>query len=388
MNFFLDMKTIFILLVVGHLFTVILISAYWRYHQKDTTINTFFLSKCFQAIAWFFLTLRGGVPDVLSISLANSFLFLGASLETIAILKLQRAFDTTMKKIYSWLTIFNIVGFHLVIFFDNVESLRIVFASVGTAAFIVIPAYRLIRGETSSFLMKVMGYLYAFVAISLIGRAITALLSSHSMGLFTPGIYQTFSFLALYLVMILGNTGFVLLLKEDVDRELLRMATYDDLTGALNRRAFISRARQCLSLYAKKQKPVSLLLFDVDHFKKINDTYGHTCGDGVLQDLTKRMHHHLGAEDLFGRYGGDEFAILVPGLDETQSNEFAEQIRQLVQGAVLQDVPLRYTLSIGLLTVVPTEQTQLETLYNLCDHALYTSKRNGRNQVYRIQQTP
>ncbi len=385
MGLLLDMKTIFITLVFGHLFTVLLISAYWKNYQKDSTFNTFFLAKCVQAVAWLFLALRGGIPDVLTISLANSLLFLGASLECIAVLKLQQAFPQKIKKFYIIITLFNIVGFHLVILFYNIESARIAFSSIGTALVVMTPTYHMIRKKTSSKLVKIMGFLYLLVCMSLTARGITALLSNQEMGLFTESVSQTISFLTLFLVMIMGNTGFVLLLKEKADQELVYLATIDELTGILNRRTFLSQSNQCLSVCAKKGLPISLLLFDVDHFKGINDTYGHAVGDRVLRDLSDKIAHYLRKEDLFGRYGGDEFAILLPEVNEKDSAKFAEMIRQLIDQATNQEIPVRYTLSLGLLTIIPDQNTEWDTLYILCDKALYEAKNKGRNQVVQYQ---
>jgi len=378
----LDIKTILISLVIGHLFTVILISAYWKNFKKDSTFNTFFLSKCCQAMAWFFLTLRDGIPDLFTISLANSLLFLGCSLECIAVLKLLQAFHRITKRIYSLLTIFTIIGFHLTLLFYNVESIRIAYASFGTAIFVIYPAYQTLRRTTSSLLMKMMGLLYLLVAISFTGRGISSLLSNQTLGLFTPSIYQTLSFLTLFLVMIMGNTGFVLLLKESVDKELIRMASIDDLTGILNRRTFILHTKNCLFHCAREKKPVSLILLDVDHFKEINDTYGHDVGDRVLRHLTEKIHQHLHQEDLFGRYGGDEFAILLPGKNEVESAQIAEWIRQITDQERNQELPVQYTLSLGLLTVIPDQHTQWDSLYIACDKALYGAKNKGRNQVF------
>lgn len=384
MDFLLDMKTIILSLGVGHLFTVILISAYWRHHKKDAKIASFFFAKCTQALAWLLFALRGGIPDWLSISLAYTLLFVGTSLEAIAMLMLVKAFDRGARKVYISLMALSIGGFHLLLLLYNTGAARIGFASLGIALFLVIPAYRLFKESNASLLMRMIGALYFLVFLSLTCRGVAALTSVNNMDIFTPGVAQTFSFLALYLVMILGNTGFVLLLKEQADQELIRMASLDELTGILNRRTFVARATQCLDMYAKKKKPITLLLFDVDHFKKINDTYGHNIGDQVLRHLVDTIKGVLGEGDLFGRYGGDEFAILFPGMDEAESSAVAEQIKRRTREAAAADLPVTFTLSMGLLTVVPDRHTRLDELYIACDKALYRAKENGRDGAARV----
>ncbi|GGI45243.1 GGDEF domain-containing protein [Paenibacillus marchantiophytorum] len=383
MDLLLDMKTIFITLVIGHLFTVILISAYWSQHPKDTTMNIFFAGKCVQALAWIILIWRGGIPDSVTISLANSLLFLGFSLETVALLKLQQQFHVSTKRFYISMTSAIMICFHLCLFFYNVERVRILVGSLGLAILIILPAYRMMKDEASSLLMKMMGCVYLLISLALVIRSVFALYLNNLMGFFTPSFYQTISFIVLYLVMILGNTGFVLLLKERADRELTKLANYDDLTGILNRRMFVVHARTILSGFAKKGNPVSLLLFDIDEFKTINDTYGHDTGDLVLQDLCKRITSLLGKHDLFGRYGGDEFAIMLPGSGIEESTAKAELFRQAIAGTTSSELPAAYTISLGVVTLIPNPDTQLETLYSSCDKALYGAKNNGRNGVFR-----
>ncbi|MGE7772557.1 GGDEF domain-containing protein [Viridibacillus arvi] len=333
------------------------------------------------------MVFRGEIPDFLSISFANSILFIGTSLEIIALLCLQNAFrlKTKMIMVYLGLTLLSIIGFQLIVLFYNEENVRISYYSF-VIALILMPVSRLVLGKASTFLMRIIGSLYLLVIAAFLIRGVTALLSStDSISFYTPGLYQLISLLSIYLLTNLGNLGFVLLMKEKADHELIRLASYDDLTGTLNRRTFTDKANKYLTDYSKKGQPLSYLFFDIDNFKTINDTYGHHVGDQVLQDLTTRIKLHLGKEDLFVRYGGDEFGILIPGKDETDSNQMAEQIIQTLNGAISRSLPMTYTISLGVLTVFPNQYTQLETLYTTCDEALYNVKSNGRNGVFRGQ---
>lgn len=383
MGFSLDMKTIFVILVTGHVFTVFLISAYWRDHRTDKIVSTFFFAKCVQALAWTLLTLRGGISDVFTISIANTLLFLGTSFEMIAILKLLNVYTKRLKITYLIMSFINIAAFHLAILFLNLESNRIAVASFGTAMLMILPVYHLVYKQKPSRLRRILGVFYLFLALALCGRGIVTLFSTHTWSFFTPGFFQTLSFIGLYLVMLIGNTGFILILKEQADQELIRLASYDDLTGALNRRVFFSEAKRCLLACSKNKKPISLILFDIDYFKKINDRYGHDVGDQVLRELSQRIRKYISKEHCFSRFGGDEFAILLPETDEEESMNLACEICKGIERDSVTDRGLSYTISMGILTTIPTVETELEMMYVACDQALYEAKRNGRNGVSR-----
>ncbi|WP_433944560.1 GGDEF domain-containing protein [Paenibacillus sp. SN-8-1] len=377
----LDMITVFISIVIGNLFTVILVSAYRHKHMKDIAVNWFFVSRCLQSLAWGTLIFRDILPGGVSILLMNSILFLGYEFETIALIRVQGAFTRKVKKFYFWLTVLFIAGFTGIYYFYNYENVRIVYASLFTAALIVYPVYGMITKRSASTLMRVMGWFYGIVGLSLVGRAMMTIDAFGMMSLFYPGFYQNLQFISMYFIMILGNTGFILLSKERADDSLIRLASYDDLTEVLNRRTFIQQAESEIKQLAGKGQPVSFILFDIDEYKTINDTYGHDVGDQVLKHMSKLVQDNLGIKGFLGRYGGDEFAILLPGHQEIEAENIAEQLRTSISGARATGFSLQFTVSMGLVTVLATQDTRVSRLYQLSDQALYEAKRGGRNRI-------
>ena len=321
----------------------------------------------------------------LSISFANSLLIISHTLEIIALLGLKQTLHKKKKMNYLIFTLLSIIGFHLILLFDNEENVRIVYYSFITAL-IYIAAYRLVFGKTISLLMRIVGSMYLIFAVGSLMRGIISITSSTvSMSLFTPGAHQLILLLSIFIFANLGSIGYILLMKEKVDQELIYFASYDGLTGTLNRRTFIECAKQSLIYSAKKGQPISYILFDIDKFKGINDTFGHHIGDQVLQDLTMKIKQHLDKDDLFGRYGGDEFGIFMPGKNVIESAKIAERIKQSINDNINSSLPVTYTISMGIITIIPEHSTQLEMLYTNCDKALYKAKSNGRNGIFRSQ---
>lgn len=260
--------------------------------------------------------------------------------------------------------------------------MRVAYSSM-VSTVILFPVYRMLIRRSATALMRVTGFLYVLVFALGCLKGAGALLSGSRIQTFTPSIFETLMVLSLFLLMIVENSGFVLLLKEKSDQELIRLASFDDLTNTLNRRTFALEANRCLAEHAKRRMPISFLLFDIDNFKVINDTYGHMAGDEVLQDMTSQIRSQLDREALFVRYGGDEFGIMLLGMDETASNRLAERMKESLGGAASRGLPAAYTISIGVITIVPDRQTELSTLYSSCDKALYMAKNKGRNHVQR-----
>lgn len=168
------------------------------------------------------------------------------------------------------------------------------------------------------------------------------------------------------------------------ERELARLAHEDTLTGLPNRRHFLAEAERLLSSAARHAKPLSLIIFDLDHFKQINDQYGHAVGDAVLQQAASRLRKQLRSEDLPCRWGGEEFVILLPMTDADMANAAAERLRLAFASEPMQidkpagGVSLTLTLSGGVTARQPGES--IEECLARADRALYAAKAAGRNR--------
>ncbi|NMO95152.1 GGDEF domain-containing protein [Paenibacillus lemnae] len=376
------MNTVFICLVVGQLFTVLLLCAYRNGHNRDRAVNSFYAAKILQAAGWLLAMFRNDLPDGLTVYAANTLLFLGAALEASAFLQITGAFGRKTARFYMGLTLVCAFVFCMVAFMTGSERYRIVAASLGMALFFVLPAVKMLGVKPGSLLMKMTGYMNVLISAGTWIRGIVAWTTSDSASLYEPGVFQSLSFMLLFLLMFMGNVGFVLLSKERSDRELLRLASYDDLTGVRNRRTFILEAKRTLALCRRKRVPVSFMLMDIDDFKDINDTYGHDRGDLVLQEYAAIVQRCLREGDLLGRYGGDEFAVLLSGSDAEASDFSAEAIRRAAEEACVES-SIRFTLSIGVVTVEPDHMLSVDKLYKLSDNALYQAKQQGRNRATR-----
>ncbi len=165
--------------------------------------------------------------------------------------------------------------------------------------------------------------------------------------------------------------------------ELREQATKDFLTRIWNRSSILDTLQRELIRAGREQRSVGVVLADLDHFKSINDTYGHFAGDAVLREFTRRMQGSMRAYDAIGRYGGEEFLIVLPGCDENATSTQAERMRAaLAAGPMdINDEKRLVTCSFGATTWRPGAESDSETLIRIADDALYAAKHQGRNCV-------
>ena len=164
-----------------------------------------------------------------------------------------------------------------------------------------------------------------------------------------------------------------------LQQELTKAATHDALTGILNRGAIINFLERELIRVGREGGSVSIIMADADHFKKINDSLGHLVGDSVLRCIAATISSVVRPYDSVGRYGGEEFLIVLPGCDLQSARTRAEQIRLLISERSLQEQSVSVTLSLGVSAAC--EPTDPQNLLRAADEALYRAKKDGRNRV-------
>ena len=185
---------------------------------------------------------------------------------------------------------------------------------------------------------------------------------------------------AITIVVMLG-IAFLIYRVTESEAQLVRIATTDPLTGIFNRRHFMSLMARELNRAERYGTTFSFLILDIDHFKRINDTYGHPVGDEAIKAMAGAASKHLRPTDVIGRFGGEEFVVLLPHTDEPGAIIAAERIREAVAQVMVEagDKVVTFTVSIGATTYA--RKVKAEQILECADQALYAAKQGGRNQV-------
>jgi len=177
-------------------------------------------------------------------------------------------------------------------------------------------------------------------------------------------------------------------LDETFQQQMFNSALRDGLTRAYNKKYFMDRLDSEFQFAMRHRSPLALLMMDLDHFKEVNDTYGHLAGDKVLTMLADYVHGSVRNEDVFARYGGEEFAIISRSISQADAIRFAERVRHEIEHmrVIFDGVEIPVTCSIGVATVPEDSPESASALIALADGALYQAKAAGRNRVCASEQ--
>lgn len=273
-----------------------------------------------------------------------------------------------------------------VIYFTNIQfnpKFRVVIPSLVAGFFFILSALTAARGGFKRFPAR---YVFAltcgFHGAFVIGR-VWFVFASDNVALNPSSISTIPPFVVMESIVLLVLIAFgnMMLVNEYVNTELRRVAEHDSLTGVLNRRSFLSMLNKEIQSASRHQSALSVMLIDLDHFKRINDTWGHRVGDEVLCRFVEVSLKSLRDRDILGRIGGEEFAVIMPETILEDARQIAERLRLKVleQMQTTDENPVGLTVSIGVARLIHGESSEM--LMHRADKAMYLSKSTGRNRV-------
>ncbi|MDB5915826.1 MAG: hypothetical protein JWR40_60 [Massilia sp.] len=349
--------------------------------KKSLALSTWTLARQCQAAGWLLLYFRssGVLPDPISIPLGYAILFAGVALEAGA---LWEAFDRTRwRRPTLWLLALSI-GVFVACYIIDETALRPVASSLILGGFYLSGACALALGwRGASMLRRFLAIATILLALLVAARGVMALTMPASWGWISNSLLQLWTSSAFYLLMLLNGFGYLLLAREQGQRELERLAVVDALTDVPNRRGFFTFLSPWLALARRPGVPTALVLFDLDAFKRINDSYGHPAGDTVLRAVVDVCKKHLRDSDQLGRMAGVEFAILLPRTGLPEAALVAERMRAAIAATPVKGerAMIGMTASFGV-TIIRAEDSVV-SLFKRADEALQAAKAGGRNRV-------
>ena len=182
--------------------------------------------------------------------------------------------------------------------------------------------------------------------------------------------------------MMINSSGLMLMTYESVNDQLKKLANMDPLTHVKNRRNFMETASTYFSFCKRQNLPLSFLFIDIDYFKKINDQFGHQVGDEALIQTAEIISKNIRESDICGRYGGEEFVVLLPDTDCQTGIEVGNRIRKIIENTPFHEKDtIKFTVSIGLFSDIPKTDGDLDKFIANSDNAMYKAKRTGRNRL-------
>ena len=336
-----------------------------------------------EATAWVLLGLRGQIDDWLSIPVANAVMLVSYAM-TVHALRLLLGAPSRLRVV----AIASVAGWLAIVWFawgvPDFQA-RLLCASLVILldlALLLAPLCGSLRRGGSAAQRVLLATLAVAVAMVLWRNAEPLLSSQPAGGLLAPTPINTIYMMFSAVQPLFTSIGFLLLYNETMQTELKSLARTDPLTGVNNRLALVEVAGRALDAAVGDGRPLGVLMLDVDHFKAVNDRFGHGGGDQVLLSLVERIQRVLGRGDVIGRIGGEEFVVLSPGHGLRHARALGERIRAEVESAplTLGGHAFGMTVSVGVTEAAPAER-DVTALLQRADAALYSAKHAGRNCV-------
>lgn len=379
----LDPRTLLFSLILTNLLTVVcLVVAARGNGGRREGMGLWAAAMMLETLTWMLVAARGAVPDAFSLVAANGLKAGAHALVLAAICEFQR------RAVPRWQYYVPVVLAMLMAaaLADDIRGRFVWGGLIFGFQVLLIARVLLTHAETRA------GRAWRLLAGGLVAilfvlalRALAALFSADEFAqpqnAVMPHPVQIVSYVAIMATVLLGSIGFVLMVKERTDREIMELAMTDSLTGVPNRRALMEMAEHVLA--RRDGQPIAMLMIDVDRFKGINDNLGHLAGDAVLRQVSRLLAGRLRSGDMLGRYGGEEFCVIAPDTDAEGALTLAESLREVVafRPLPIERETLPLTVSVGVALCPAGSVRELKDMLAEADAALYAAKEGGRDRV-------
>jgi diguanylate cyclase (GGDEF)-like protein len=374
----LDVRTIVVLLVLSAVLMSITLAVGIRTGRGSGFVH-WNVGLALFALGWLLMALRGVLPDFAGVALANASLVAGLCLQLAAMIRFEGRSVPPVLVYAPGPALFFLV-------LPLLDDYAVMTLAVSLA-------YASVLGATAWFAARLksdagparwlLAATCSVAALMLLVRAGVLLVQPvDRSGLFSGGAVHVVAFLALFVLSSTSSVAFLLMLRERAEAEIRRLAMFDPLTALLNRRAFIELGEREIARASRLRVPYTVLMMDLDHFKRVNDRHGHQAGDRVLAAFAALAQRSVRAGDLVGRYGGEEFCAILPGASREVALAVAERLRASAAETPLEGLDRPITVSIGAATARPGDAPcSLDQALARADAALYRAKSEGRNRV-------
>jgi diguanylate cyclase (GGDEF)-like protein len=376
-----EVNTLFLLTIDVEAILGLLLLLVWVQNSRVTAVVWWASAHLMRALSVMFYGLYGSVPDLISIDLANVLLFssFGVTWNGARVFNGHNALPGSLiAGAALWLLASQWPGFEMG------SEMRGQLSALIIASYAWLTAYEFWRGRSEPLVSRwpAISLFFTHGALFLLRTPLTALARGKEAESVLSSAWLSVLSLEAFLMTI--ATAFILLAmsKEHTELRHKTAAMTDPLTGLLNRRAFVQDAEALLQQQIVRDRPIGVLLVDLDNFKSINDRFGHPVGDKVLQVFAKTARGGLRQTDLVGRLGGEEFIVVLADAGHDNAFLVADRLRNAfaANAAVVEGHALYATMSIGVSVIVDPRQSLAE-LMTLADQALYLAKARGRNRV-------
>lgn len=351
----------------------------WRNRQDG--LQHWSASLLLAALGYVLFLLRGRIPDGFSVLLGNMLLSASFSLLLAAV----RCFHALPLRWPALLAPIALMALVVAVSSDNFP-LRVSLAAAVMLLQMLWLLWTLVRHRTESGgrgAQLLMAGVALEVLLLIVRAASGVLVLQENSGFLHGNALQTCSFMVAFIGLLVTSMGFVFMGKDRADAVNRRLAVQDGLTGLANRRSILAALDRDVARAVRTREPLALMMLDIDHFKRVNDVYGHLAGDCVLRHVADTVGRRIRAQDVLGRYGGEEFLLVLPDTTLQGAQQLARQLCEAVQAApcAWAGQQIHTTLSIGVFGGRLEPQDGWDLLVHAADSALYRAKAAGRNRV-------